>query len=120
MAGKPASVDDYLAALPGDRRERLEVVRELSLRYLPGHDEKMAHGMPTYMRDGKADFAFASQARYLSLYFMNESAVAENADRLAGQEMGKGCLRLKPGAEIDTELIGALLASTAASDDDPC
>jgi len=120
VAAQAATVDEYLAQLPGDRRERLEVVRELCRRHLPDHDEVMKYGMPTYMRDGKANFAWASQARYLSLYFMNEAAVAANADRLAGHDMGKGCLRLKPSEEIDRELVGALLASTAASTDDPC
>jgi uncharacterized protein YdhG (YjbR/CyaY superfamily) len=98
----------------------LEVVRELCQAHLPDHEETIQYGMPVYVRDGATDFAFASQARYISLYVMNKSVVAENAEALAGRDMGKGCLRLKPSEEVPVDLIRALLVGTAGSSEPPC
>jgi len=120
MRSDATSVDEYLAGVPDDRRPKLETVRQLCREHLPDHEEGVEWGMPVYRRRGQAEFAFASQARYISLYVMKQAAVEANADRLAGLDMGKGCLRLTPAAPIDTELVAALLDATAASDEPPC
>ena len=56
----------------------------------------MDWGMPVYRRDGRAEFAWANQVRHISLYVMKDGVVAANAERLAGADMGKGCIRLSP------------------------
>ncbi len=113
MRSDATTVDAYLAQVPAERREHLETIRGLCRRYLPEHEEAIDWGMPVYRRDGKAEFAWASQARHISLYVMKDGVVAANAERLAGLDMGKGCIRLKPRAEVDVDLIRALLVSTA-------
>ena len=119
MRSDAATVDDYLARLDPDRRERLEVIRRLCRETLRDHEEAMEYGMPVYRRDGRAEFAWASQARHIAVYVMKEDVVAANSERLAGQDMGKGCLRLKPSADIDEDLLRALLTDTAASSEPP-
>jgi uncharacterized protein YdhG (YjbR/CyaY superfamily) len=120
MRSNVPTVDAYLADVPADRRAKLSVIRALCREHLPDHEEAMQFGMPVYLRSGQAEFAWASQARYISLYVMKEGVVSANADRLAGLDMGKGCLRLKPSAEIDTELVRDLLIATAGSSEQPC
>jgi uncharacterized protein YdhG (YjbR/CyaY superfamily) len=115
-----ATVDAYLAGAPENRRERLEVIRRLCLTHLPDHEEAMQWGMPVYRRAGQAELAWASQARYISLYLMKDGVVAAHAERLAGRDMGKGCLRLKPSEELDVGLIRDLLVTTASSSQPPC
>jgi hypothetical protein len=51
---------------------------------------------------------------------MKEGVVAAHAERLAGLDMGKGCLRLNPSHEIDIGLVRDLLIATAASPEPPC
>lgn len=113
MQSKAETVDAYMDEIPDDRRERLELVRRLCREHLPDHEEAMRWGMPVYLRDGTAEFAWASQARYISLYVMKDGVAAANAERLAGRDMGKGCLRLKPSEEIDVDLVRGLLVATA-------
>ena len=120
MRSDAATVDAYLDELSDDRRERLELIRGLCVELLPDHTEAMRWGMPVYLRDDRADFAFASQARHVALYVMQQGVVTANAERLAGLDMGKGCLRLKPAADIDVELVRRLLEATAASSEAPC
>ena len=115
MRSDAETVEEYLESVPEPRRDVLERIRGLCRELLTEHEETMRYGMPTYLRDGRADLAWASQARYIAVYVMREGVVAANAERLAGQDMGKGCLRLKPSAAVDEELLRALLADTARS-----
>jgi uncharacterized protein YdhG (YjbR/CyaY superfamily) len=114
-----ATVDEYLAAVPANRRSRLLVVRQLCRDHLPDHDETMRWGMPVYVRAGSADFGWANQARYISLYVMKQDVVVAHADRLAQLDMGRSCLRIKPSGELDVDLLRDLLVATAAAPDVP-
>ena len=107
-----ASVDAYITAAAPDRAEALARIRELAGRTLTGFDESLSYGMPTYARGGQPQFAFASQKSGLSLYFMNMDAVAACADILAGQDMGKSCLRFRKPDKIDWNVVERLMAAT--------
>lgn len=115
MARSAASdVAGYLAEVPQARRDVLVRLRELCREQLTGFDEVMAYGMPTYERDGTAEIAFASQAQYISFYLLRSDVRAAFEERLAGHDMGKGCLRFRRPDLIDFALLRALLAATAA------
>src|SRR5262245_38715741 len=96
-----ADVDGYLAEAPEGRREALARLRELCRTELTGFTEVMAYGMPAYERDDTAEVAFASQKQYISVYLLRSDLHAAFAERLAGQDMGKGCLRFRRPELID-------------------
>jgi uncharacterized protein YdhG (YjbR/CyaY superfamily) len=106
-------VDTYLAELPADRRAHAAVLRDLCRAELAGYTEVMAHGMPNYRYAGVGEIAFAVQRNYLSFYLMREDVREEFAQRLAGQDMGKGCLRFRGNAGPDVELVRDLLRAVA-------
>ena len=108
-------VDAYLAELPGDRKVVLTRLRELCRAELEGFAEVMAYGMPTYQRDGVAEVAFASQKQYISLYLLRGDVRDAFAERLAGQDMGKSCLRFRKPGSVDLDLVRDLLRATAAA-----
>lgn len=108
-------VDGYLAEAPEDRRDALRRLRESCRAELAGFDEVMAYGMPVYQRDGSAEIAFASQKQYISFYVMRSDVRELFEGRLAGQDMGKGCLRFRKPGSIDFELVRDLLRATAES-----
>lgn len=110
-----ADVDTYLAELPADRREVLTRLRELCREHLPGFTEGMAWGMPAYFRDGTAEMALASQKQYISVYVMRDDVREAFAERLAGQNMGKSCLRFRTAAAVDFPLVTDLLDATATA-----
>lgn len=109
------TVDAYLAEASAERAETLRALRDLARRVLADHEERMQWGMPVYVRDDKIRFGFAEQKQYVSLYFMNSQALRKNAKALAGQNMGKGCLRFRKSAPIDWTLIEKLLRDTRGS-----
>ncbi|THA26963.1 DUF1801 domain-containing protein [Streptomyces sp. RKND-216] len=108
-------VDTYLAEAPAERGAALQRLRDLCRSELTGFTETMAHGMPCYQRGDTAEFAFASQKRYLSLYVVRGDVTDAFADRLAAHDMGKGCLRFRTPDHIDWPLVRDLLRATAAT-----
>ncbi|MFE4312484.1 iron chaperone [Streptomyces sp. NPDC056517] len=106
-------VDGYLAEVPAPRQETLRRLRELCREELVGFTESMAYGMPVYERDGSAEIAFASQKQYISFYLMRGDVRDAFTERLAGQDMGKGCLRFRKPERIDFDLVRDLLKATA-------
>ncbi|MFE3255060.1 iron chaperone [Nocardia sp. NPDC059091] len=114
VQSKAGDVDGYLTEVPEERRAVLAELRRLCRKELVGFDEVMAYGMPAYERDRVAEIAFASQKQYISFYLMRSDVRAAFEEQLAGQDMGKGCLRFRRPENIDFDLLRDLLRATAA------
>ncbi|RKT86645.1 Uncharacterized conserved protein YdhG, YjbR/CyaY-like superfamily, DUF1801 family [Saccharopolyspora antimicrobica] len=115
VSSSARDVDEYLAAVPAARRDALTRLRELCRAELSGFDEVMNYGMPAYQRDGAAEIAFAGQKRYISFYLLRTDVRDVFAERLAGHDMGKSCLRFRKVDSIDFDLVRDLLKATAAT-----
>ena len=109
-----ATVDEYIAAALPERRGALHLLRRLCREELQAFDEGMRYGMPSYLRDGEVEVAFASQKAHISLYVLRQAALRANVDRLAGLSVGKGAVRFRRPEQIDPATVRALLVSTAA------
>ncbi|MEU9301737.1 DUF1801 domain-containing protein [Streptomyces sp. NPDC048269] len=107
----------YLAGVPEARRPALTRLRELCLAELPGFEEVIAYGMPAYVRPGEpaGEIAWANQKQYVSFYLLRTDIRDAFADRLAGHDMGKGCLRFRRADRIDFDLVRDLLRATAGA-----
>jgi uncharacterized protein YdhG (YjbR/CyaY superfamily) len=116
----PATVTEYISESPADRRDALDLLRRLCSEELSGFDEAISHGMPSYLRAGEIEVAFASQKSYVSLYILRRAALDANADRLAGLSVGKGCIRFRRPEQIDPTVVRALLRATAADSGPIC
>ncbi|GLF95056.1 iron chaperone [Streptomyces yaizuensis] len=114
VQSKASDVDGYLNELPEERRVPLARLRQLCRAELVGFEEVMAYGMPAYERDGATEIAFAAQKQYISFYLMRGDVRDAFEERLAGQDMGKGCLRFRRPENIDFDLVRDLLRATAA------
>ncbi|MFJ8906123.1 iron chaperone [Streptomyces sp. NPDC102359] len=110
-----ADVDTYLAEVPDERTAALTRLRDLCRAELQSFTEVMAYGMPAYERGGVAEIAFASQKQYISVYLMRPDVRDAFAERLAGQDIGKGCLRFRKPENVDFDLVRDLLRATAAA-----
>ncbi|MET4922079.1 DUF1801 domain-containing protein [Streptomyces sp. PSRA5] len=113
MRSEASDVDGYLTEVPQGRGAALARMRQLCREELVGFDEVMAYGMPAYERNGACEIAFASQKQYVSFYLMRSDVREAFEERLAGQDMGKGCLRFRKPETIDFDLLRDLLRATA-------
>jgi hypothetical protein len=129
---KAATVEEYLAELPEDRRAVVSAVRDVVLRNLPaGYREMMGYGMITWgipLEDYPNTYngqplgyaALAAQKNYYALYLMSpymdpaEKEGLRDEFRKAGKklDMGKSCLRFKKLEDLPLDVVGRVIAST--------
>ena len=129
MQSKAATVEQYLAELPEDRREALQAIRKTILKNLPkGFEEGMQYGMigyyvphsvypPGYHCDPSQPLPFASlasQKNHMALYLMCVYGDPEYAEWFreawtgAGKKlnMGKSCVRFKKLDDVPLDVVG--------------
>ena len=100
-----AGVEDYIAALPDDRREALARVREVIREAAPEAAESIRYGMPYYELEGDL-CALASQKNYMSFYLMSPGEPLSKLREQAGLDIGKGCVRFKRLDDLPLDLVG--------------
>ncbi|MEV0250659.1 DUF1801 domain-containing protein [Nocardia sp. NPDC050712] len=113
VQSKAATVEEYLAELPEERRAVLTRLVEMCRAELAGFGEVMRYGMPGYER-ADIEFGFASQKQYIAVYVMRADVREAFEERLAGHDMGKACLRFRNAADVDFDLVRDLIEATAA------
>jgi hypothetical protein len=135
MQSNAATVEDYLAELPDDRRPAIEAMREVVLANLPeGFEEVMQYGMVSYVvpldrypdtYNGRplAVASLADQKRHMSLYLMGvygdvgaEAFLREHWPADKRLDMGKSCLRFRRLDDLPLDLVGQVIARTSVED----
>jgi len=136
MQSKAATVSDYLASLPDDRRKAIEAVRSVILANLDkDFEEGMQYGMIGYYvphriyqagyhadpKQGLPFAALASQKNYMSVYLMGlycgciEGVSDTNLVRWFREawaktgkklNMGKACIRFKKADDLALDVLG--------------
>jgi uncharacterized protein YdhG (YjbR/CyaY superfamily) len=129
MQSDAATVEEYLAGLPDDRREIVSRVRDTINAHLPeGYVEQVDWGMiswvvpleeypDTYNRKPLAYAALASQKNHVSVYLMGlytdgpeESWFREQyAERGLRLDMGKSCVRFKSLDQVPLDVLGGAI-----------
>jgi uncharacterized protein YdhG (YjbR/CyaY superfamily) len=132
MHSDAATPDQYIAELPGEKKEAMEMLRNILKKNLPvGFQEKMASGMLNYVvphslypagyhcnpKDPLPFIAIAAQKNFIALYHMGLYAMPEQLEWFQSEypkhskkklDMGKSCIRFKKPADIPYELIEQL------------
>ena len=130
MRSEASTVEEYLSDLPDDRREAIEVVRDVVLANLPeGYEEAMNWGMITYQvpletypdtynKQPLMFAALASQKNHMAVYltgiYISDEAreAFEAAYRATGKryDVGKSCVRFRKLEDLPLDLIGETIA----------
>jgi uncharacterized protein YdhG (YjbR/CyaY superfamily) len=111
------SVNEYIAAQPEDVRALLQRVRGAISSVLPGADEVISYGIPTYKVDGRYVIYFAGWKQHYSIYPVTKRVVAAVKKDLALYEVSKGTIRFPLSRKVPVRLIQRitkLLAAEAA------
>ena len=113
-----SDVDSMLAEFPAPQRKALQATRATLLRLLPGAEEVLAWGMPSYRVDGDLVLSFSGFADHTSL-FPGPEVVEELRPTLAGYETTKGTIHLprdsRPPARVLKAVVAARLAQINSS-----
>lgn len=136
MRSDAETVEDYLASLPADRREIIDLVRDEVAEALPeGYEEVMNWGMitwqvplavypDTYNKKPLMYAALASQKNHMALYLCGLYCMAglrdtfEKGFAAAGKklDMGAACIRFKRLDQLDMVSVRAAVAAVPMAD----
>lgn len=104
MAGT-RNVDEYLAALPDDRRGVLEELRRTIRAAAPDATETVAYNMPAYRVDGHFLVSFEAYKNHFSLFPASEGIRQALGDELKPYFSGKGTIRFSYEQPVPTALV---------------
>jgi uncharacterized protein YdhG (YjbR/CyaY superfamily) len=95
MRAKPKTIDEYLMALPADRREALEKLRETIKAIVPHAEECISYSMPAFRLDGKVIAGFQATEKGCSYYPFSGTTFRTLAGDLRGYDKTKSALHFR-------------------------
>jgi uncharacterized protein YdhG (YjbR/CyaY superfamily) len=105
-----ATIDEYLATLPDAVRDRMAELRALVHRVVPGSEERIRYGMPTFAVDGRSVVHLAAWKKHIAIYplpALTGPAAAE-AEHYRG---AKDAMRLPHDRPLPTALVEQVVAA---------
>jgi uncharacterized protein YdhG (YjbR/CyaY superfamily) len=99
------SVDEYLAALPEDRRAVMAWLRETIRAAAPGAVELISYNMPAFKSHGTFLVSYDAYKKHYSLFPASEAVVEACGDALRPFLTGKGTISFRPDSPLPTELV---------------
>lgn len=105
---RPTTIDEYIAALPEERRARVAELRALVHAHAPGAAEAVKWGSPAF--SGRTIYVMlSSHAKHCNVAF-TPSTLEAFADEVAQHRTGKGTFQVPHDAEVPAELLGRMIA----------
>jgi uncharacterized protein YdhG (YjbR/CyaY superfamily) len=113
MAGRPTTIDEYLAAVPDDQRAALEKLRKTIRAAAPKAEERISYQIAAYHQDGML-VGFGATAKHCAFFLMNSSTVEAYKDELEGYDTSKGTIRFQPDKPLPAALVRKLVKARLA------
>lgn len=115
----PSSVDEYIAAMPGDRQAPLERLRQTIKAAAPDATETIAYSMPAFRsHGGQFLVSYAAYKRHYSLFPASGAVMDALGEQLTPYLAGKGTIRFPADEDIPlalvTRVVEVRLAENAA------
>ena len=114
MAGKPRTIDEYLAAVSDEQRAALEKLRKTIRSAAPTAEECISYQLAAFRLDGRPLVAFGATATHCAFYPMSGSTVAAHKDELEGYQTSKGTIRFQASRPLPASLVKKLVKARIA------
>jgi uncharacterized protein YdhG (YjbR/CyaY superfamily) len=101
----PASVEDYLAALPEKSRTALEKLRKTIRAVLADATETISYGMPAFKDQGRFVVWYAAFKDHCSLFPASARVLEAHGAELKPYFSGKGTLRFTAEKPMPAALV---------------
>jgi uncharacterized protein YdhG (YjbR/CyaY superfamily) len=103
-----ATIDEYLAGVPDDKRVALERLRAQIRAAVPDATESISYGLPTFKLDGRWFVAFGVAKDHCSFY-AGAAPLEAVAPELAGYRLWKGTINFQADRPLPAELVARLI-----------
>jgi uncharacterized protein YdhG (YjbR/CyaY superfamily) len=114
MAGKPRTIDEYLAALSVDKRAALERIRRTIKAAAPRAEECISYQLPAFRLGGRMLVAFGATATHCAFYLMSSSTVEAHRGELEDYDVSKGTIRFQADSPLPATLVRKLVKARIA------
>ena len=111
----PATVDEYLAGLPEDRRTVMDELRRTITDAAPDASETIAYDMPALRTDGQFLVSYAAYKNHYSLFPASGTVIAALGKELAPYLAGAGTIRFPAGRAIPMDLVSRVVKTRSPS-----
>jgi uncharacterized protein YdhG (YjbR/CyaY superfamily) len=112
----PKTVDEYVSGFPLEVRTKLEKLRKLIKKTVPGVEERISYKMPAYFFEGYLVY-FAAFPRHIGFYALPGAMVAFK-ERLAPYKKAKGSVQFPIGEDPPYDLIRDMLVFRVKENED--
>jgi len=113
-AGKPKTIDEYLAGVHADQRAALKTLRRTIRAVAPKAEEYISYGLAAFRLNGRPLVAFGASANHCAFYPMNSTTVEAFQKELKGFETSKGTIRFAVDKPLPTSLVKKLVKARIA------
>jgi uncharacterized protein YdhG (YjbR/CyaY superfamily) len=103
-----ATVDEYLAGVPDDKRVALERLRAQIKAAVPDATESISYSLPTFKLDGRWFVAFGVTKNHCSFY-AGAAPLEALAGELAGYRLRRGTINFPADRPLPAELVTRLI-----------
>lgn len=117
MKTRPATPEEYLAALPAAARDALQAMRETIRSVRPDMEERMSSGAPFFWHAGRRAVGFGAAQSHLSLYIMHGAVLKQHRAELAAHDASRTVVRFTPERPLPAALVRKLVRARFAEID---
>jgi uncharacterized protein YdhG (YjbR/CyaY superfamily) len=114
MAGKPETIDEYLARVSDDQRAALERLRKTIRGAAPRAEECISYQLAAFRLDGRMLVAFGATPNHCAFFLMSSKTVAAHRAELAGYDTSKGTIRFQADEPLPATLVRKLVKARIA------
>jgi uncharacterized protein YdhG (YjbR/CyaY superfamily) len=105
----PTTVDEYLAALPADRRGPMADLRRTIRSAAPNATEVITYKMPGFKLNGRFLVSYDAFKHHYSLFPSTDPIIDALGDRVRPYLAGKGTLRFPADQPLPLDLIAEIV-----------
>ena len=116
MAGKPTTIDEYLATVSAQQRQVLEKLRQTIRAAAPKAEECISYGVAAFRQNGPL-IGFGAGKNHCSLFPMNGTTVAAFKNELKGYETSKGAIHFSADKPLPASLVKKLVKARLAENE---
>ena len=107
-------IDEHLEKFSDEQLESLAHLRDVLRELLPGAEETISWGMPTFKVDGKNVAHFEGFKNHCSFFPSSGAIASQVGDLPAWCETGKGTIRFPVGKKIPKTVVRRLVRARLA------
>ena len=106
---KPATVDEYLATLPDDRRAVMEQLRTTIRAAAPDAQELLSYRMPGFKTHGQFLVSYDAYKKHYSLFPASDVMIERLGDALRPHLAGRGTIQFPADRPLPIDLVRQII-----------